>query len=247
MTVSLLQLSDPHLLANPSGWYRGVQPFVNFKRGLQMALSQIPRPPDLLLLTGDLCQDESWAGYGMLRDVLEAFALPTALLAGNHDHPQLLRCCLARTAQVAPALISLGEWNLLILDSHWPGAVDGWVSQSQLQWATTALSKQKPALCKQKNPLIVALHHPPEDQREGEALLTALADLAPLKIVLMGHIHQHRRNLWAETVLLGCPSSLIQFNPTQMCPLGLPHQCGGRFLELEGDGSWRETLLRWPN
>ena len=78
MTVSLLQLSDPHLLANPSGWYRGVQPLVNFKRGLQMALSQIPRPPDLLLLTGDLCQDESWAGYGMLRDVLEAFALPSS-------------------------------------------------------------------------------------------------------------------------------------------------------------------------
>jgi hypothetical protein len=64
---------------------------------------------------------------------------------------------------------------------------------------------------------------------------------------LLGHIHQHRRQVVAGTTLLGCPSSLVQFVPTQICPLGFPDRAGGRLIELEPDGSWRETLLRWSN
>lgn len=240
MAVSILQLSDPHLLANPLGWYRGVQPFVALKNGLESALVQIGRPPNLLLLTGDLCQDESWAGYALLRNLLVPLGIPIALLAGNHDHPQLLRACLGRVAHVAPALIPIGGWQLLLLDSHWPGEVDGWISKAQLHWAKKVLNNQYADL-------LVAVHHPPEAQREGSLFLDRLATFAKPKIVLMGHIHQHRRDTHAKTTLLGCPSSFLQFKPTQICPLGLPHQCGARFVELEADGTWQETLLRWPN
>jgi Icc protein len=48
--------------------------------------------PDLVLVTGDLCQDESWGGYVRLRRALSQHVrCSVALLPGNHDHP-LLRC-----------------------------------------------------------------------------------------------------------------------------------------------------------
>ena len=43
----------------------------SLRHGLRQALSQIDQPPDLLLITGDLCQDESWGGYRRLQEVLE--------------------------------------------------------------------------------------------------------------------------------------------------------------------------------
>ena len=40
-----------------------------------------------MLVTGDLCQDESWGGYARLRRVLSQHVrCPVALLPGNHEH-----------------------------------------------------------------------------------------------------------------------------------------------------------------
>ena len=58
--MRILQLSDPHLVAAYQGLVRGRPALAHFERALQLggALN-----PDLVLVTGDLCQDESWGGY----------------------------------------------------------------------------------------------------------------------------------------------------------------------------------------
>ena len=69
------------------GWCAAGRP-AHFERALQLggALN-----PDLVLVTGDLCQDESWGGYARLRRVLSQHVrCSVALLPGNHDHPLLL-------------------------------------------------------------------------------------------------------------------------------------------------------------
>ena len=61
--MRILQLSDPHLVAADQGLVRGRPALAHFERALQLggALN-----PDLVLVTGDLCQDESWGGYARL-------------------------------------------------------------------------------------------------------------------------------------------------------------------------------------
>ena len=61
--MRILQLSDPHLVAADQGLVRGRPALAHFERALQLggALN-----PDLMLVTGDLCQDESWGGYARL-------------------------------------------------------------------------------------------------------------------------------------------------------------------------------------
>ena len=86
--MRILHLSDPHLVAADQGLVRGRPALAHFERALQLggALN-----PDLVLVTGDLCQDESWGGYVRLRRALSQHVrCSVALLPGNHEHPLLL-------------------------------------------------------------------------------------------------------------------------------------------------------------
>lgn len=129
----------------------------SLRHGLRQALSQIDQPPDLLLITGDLCQDESWGGYRRLQEVLEDVEplreVPLALTPGNHDHPALMRSALGRRAVIAPAALDLGDWTLLLLSSHRSGAVAGFLDPRQLAWLERQLELAD-------QPVVLALHHP---------------------------------------------------------------------------------------
>ena len=254
--MRLLQLSDLHLLADPTGLCRGRRPLVLLRQALEQSLRQLRDQgdqPDLLLLSGDLCQDESWLGYVRLRELLAPLALPVALLPGNHDHALLLRAALARHWPLAPAVVPWGGAALVLLDSHRPGSAAGWLGERQLAWLARQLADWR------DRPLVVALHHPPLaigdpgfdaiGLDDGPALLELLASVPSLKAVLFGHIHQHWRGTLpsrGDVPLLGCPSTLCSFGPVQPCPLGRAGDPGGRLVVLEADGRCREQLLRWP-
>ena len=61
--MRILHLSDPHLVAADQGQVRGRPALAHFERALQLGGAL---KPDLMLVTGDLCQDESWGGNARL-------------------------------------------------------------------------------------------------------------------------------------------------------------------------------------
>lgn len=247
--MRVLQLSDPHLLADPGGRCRGRVALAALRHGWEQACAQLKQTPDLLLLSGDLCQDESLGGYVHLRDLLAEWAVPAALLSGNHDHPALLRAALGRSASIAPARLSLGAWQLLLLNSHRAGAVAGWIEAAQLTWLRHELKAAS-------GPVLVALHHPPlpigssELDRIGlqqpQRLLGVLQAASAVRGVVFGHVHQHWQAQLGRLPFWACPSTLAAFSAVQPCPLGHPEWPGGRLLELGADGGITTRLLRWP-
>jgi Icc protein len=226
--MRILQLSDPHLLADPAGLCRGRPSLALLRHGLEQALAQLRRCgalPHRLLISGDLCHDEGWGGYGRLRDLLReplAEALgPPLLLAGNHDHPW--------AAGAGP----------VDLDRAAAGGPGGGAAAGE-------------------GPLLVALHHPSLPigdplfdaigLEEGERLVGLLAASPRVRGVVFGHVHQHWQGTLPgrpEVPLLGCPSTLCPFGPVQPCPLDLADRPGGRLLELTAEGEIRHRLLRW--
>ena len=101
--MRVLQLSDPHLLADPQGRCRGRLALACLDHGWRQALAQLGSAPDLLLISGDLCQDESWGGYGRLREwlaeVVAPLGIPAALLEPLNIHvSHLLQVIAARPA-----------------------------------------------------------------------------------------------------------------------------------------------------
>ena len=250
--MRILQLSDPHLVAADQGLVRGRPPLASFERALQVGCAL---DPDLVLVTGDLCQDESWGGYVRLRRALTRHVRGrVALLPGNHDHPLLLDAVLGRTWATAPADLVVRGVRLLLLSSHQVGSAGGELGTLQLQW----LAQRLQCLERRDLPLLVALHHPPiaigdagmdairlRDQASLEAVLCP--HLA-LRAVLFGHIHQHFQGFWQarpDVPLLGCPSTLCSFRAVQPCPVGRADDPGGRLLDVAMDGALQHQVLRW--
>jgi Icc protein len=254
--MNILQLSDPHLLARPEGLIAGRSPARALEEGVRRGLDQLAAEGiriDRLLLSGDLCDDESWGGYVALRKALRSWEGPIDLLAGNHDHATLLRAAMGRRARIAPAMVALGPWRLLLLHSHRPGRVEGWLGGDQLRWLADHLRIASPA------PVLLAVHHPPLPigdpafdaigLRDGPALLELLATTPHVRALVCGHVHQHWEGVLPgapSRPLLACPSTLRAYGPSQPCPLGHPHWPGGRWLHLGADGEIRHQLLRWP-
>lgn len=273
--MRLLQLSDPHLLADPGALLQGRNPLELLQHGLQQAHRQLQASgelPDQLLISGDLCQDESWGGYVRLAEALAASPFadlpPPWLLPGNHDHALRLRAALGRRAQLAPALLELGDWQVLLLDSQRPGCLSGELGAAQRSWIAAVLEQDR-------RPLLVAVHHPPlaiGDARfdsirliDGDALLACLAGSRRWRALVFGHVHQHwqgerpwtpaaapARSGGAATgsdpsaaLLLGCPSCFCSYGPVQPCPLGRAGDPGGRLLQLGPAGEIQHRLLRW--
>jgi Icc protein len=261
--MRILQLSDPHLLADPTALCRGRPPLGLLRHGLDTALEQLRRdgtPPDHLLISGDLCQDESWGGYVRLRELLvtrPGLGTP-ALLPGNHDHGLRLRAALGRQALLPPARLTLGRgagaWRLLLLDSHCPGRLGGRLGAVQLAWLVRELERA----ATEGAWALLAVHHPPSPigdaaldaiaLEDGDALLALVAARPTVRGLVFGHVHQHWQG-WLPGLpgrpLLGCPSTLASFRPVQPCPLGRADDPGGRLLELGPAGEIRHRLLRW--
>ena len=240
----MAQLTDPHLLANPRGHYRGINSYARFRSCLRSVCSA---DPDLILLTGDLGQDETWAAYGLLRDQLAACGSPALVMAGNHDHPHLLRSCLGRHASVAPCGVAVGNWLVVGLDSHVAGCKGGRLSTVQLDWLASTLRTHP-------GPCLVALHHPPTAigsprmdpiaLEAPERLLGLLQDFPQVKGVVFGHVHQawhYQRPL----PLMACPSTAMQIAPTRPGPY--PDAPGWRILQLKANGQLHTRVMRIVN
>ena len=237
----MAQLTDPHLLADPQGYYRGRNSYGQFQRCLR---SVRMAGPHLILLTGDLSQDETWAAYGLLRDQLVTCGCPVLAMAGNHDQPHFLRSCLGPHASVAPCHVSVGNWLVIGLDSHLAGCPHGRISTGQLDWLAATLGAHP-------GPCLVALHHPPiaigcpsmdsMALREPEGLLDLLQEFPQVKGVVFGHVHQ----AWEQKValpLMACPSTAMQIRPTQ--PSAHDHAPGWRLLQLEANGQLHGQVIR---
>jgi Icc protein len=254
--MRILQLSDPHLLADPAGLCRGRFPLPLLRHGLGSALNQLAQrgtPPDWLLLSGDLCHDETWGGYARLRELLAgephpgrsavaslapAIALPApplppaALLPGNHEHRLRLQAALGRHATLAPSRLCLdakagqGAWRLLLLDSHCPGRIDGRLGLRQRQWLEAELVEAE----RTGAFLLLAVHHPPGPI--GDAFLDsiALADgptllaLLAERPVVRGLVFGHVHQYW-QGWLPGPPGRPLLGCPSTLCPFGPVQPC----------------------
>ncbi len=77
-----MKISNPHLAKAGNG-----APFSG-EAALRDAvdhLLQLPTPPDVVIVTGDLAYQGRTEEYARVRDVLRALTMPVYVVPGNHD------------------------------------------------------------------------------------------------------------------------------------------------------------------
>ena len=204
----IAHLTDPHLGLAPA-LNGALDPSAALRRALAH-VRQLPTPPELLLLSGDLSDAGRTADYRQLRALFDdelpghRDGRPRVLaLAGNHDLPAEARRLLADWMPVptdapdgvACVRAACGGLHVIGLDTVVPRQPHGALGTAQLAWLARTLH----ALAGQ--PVLLFMHHPPlvtgMAAMDGCGLLHGRAELARLvaahggvQLIAAGHMHR---------------------------------------------------------
>jgi Icc protein len=244
----LLQVTDPHLHAAADSKMRGVNTFETFLAVLQHVRSDSRWPPQAIVATGDLVQDESRAGYERFKACLGSLGVPVYCVPGNHDDPALMHAVLSEPPFQVCGETTLGAWRLIFLNTHVGGDDAGTIGPAALADLDSGLSGDT------ERPTLICLHHQPVPMGsawlDGVGLTDAAAFLeiigrhSQVRGVVWGHVHQALDEQRGDLRLLSTPSTCAQFLPKNehFALDSLPPGC--RWIELYPDGRI-ETSVDW--
>lgn len=238
-SVRLTQFTDPHLYGGEHEALRGVPTLPSLKAALAQAQLR-DWPPDALLVTGDLVQDDP-AGYQHFRHVFGGLGRPVLCLPGNHDEPRAMRAALTGAPFVLGGHVDMGRWRIVLLDSCIPGSASGALSAAALEQLEAALATAEGRHC------MVCLHHHPVPMSSrwldrvglsnATEFLHALDGHRNVRAVVWGHVHQAYDGLRKGVRMLATPSTCAQFLP-HADDFAIDHRPPAfRTLELRADGS----------
>ena len=247
-TLTLLQLTDLHLLAEPEARLLGVDTEDSLRAVLDRAFAE--HQPDAVLATGDITHHGDPVAYQRFdRAVADYFSGPLLVLPGNHDESAAMAGYFEQLE-----LLEIANWSIIGVDSHedgQPGALltaDG-EAQLRQQCLDAAARGQR---------TLIATHHPvvevgcpwlDKDRiQNAHELLEWLAERTTVAAVVFGHAHQEIERGHRHIRLFGTPATCFQFQPDSssfaidMDPArGKP---GYRWLMLHEDGSVTTQVKR---
>jgi Icc protein len=237
--VRLTHFTDPHLYGDGGGTLRGVATLPALMAALARAQSR-DWPPDALLVTGDIVQDDP-AGYPHFRRLFGALGLPVLCIPGNHDEPQAMRRELDAAPFTVGGHVDLGRWRIVLLDSCVAGSAGGRLSARALTELEAALAAAGRRHC------MVCLHHHPVPMasrwldrvglENAPQFLDAIDRHPNVRAIVWGHVHQAYDGLRKGVRMLATPSTCAQFLPNADDFAVDQRPPAYRTLELRPDGS----------
>jgi 3',5'-cyclic-AMP phosphodiesterase len=242
----IAQITDTHLFADEDQTMKGCPTVLSF----QAVLNSVEKfQPDLILLTGDLSQDETIASYHQLRSRITPLSIATYWIPGNHDQSLADMGQVLSTAPFSSQkFFQKGGWQFVLLNSMLHQQVHGELSAETLETLEQQLSLSS-------LPTLIALHHPPlaiasawmdAISLQNRQDLFAVIDRHPqIKLVIFGHIHQEFDRMRQGVRYLGAPSTCVQFSPNaDEFAIDGDRQPGFRLLRLYPDGQFETVVQR---
>jgi Icc protein len=255
--ISILQLSDLHILAAPDDQMFGIKTehyfHACFDQAVRLRSQQADTGKqhfDLILLTGDLTQEPSLASYKRILTALESYQAPCICLPGNHDDYALMQQVFNTGSINCRKQVLLDNWQLVSLNSQIPGEPGGRLSNEELDFLEGCLSENA-----DRHALIAVHHHCLETKSpwmdtmiiENSRELLAIADKYPqVKAITCGHVHQVMAINAGTYQVLAAPSTCFQFTPKSTEPAVNDTAPGYRLIELYADGRLESEVVRLP-
>jgi len=246
--ITVLQLTDLHLHAATDSRMRGVRTHDTFIKVLNHAEKSALWPADIIVVTGDIVQDESRAGYDRFRSILADYAIPVLCIPGNHDDPKLMAEILSQTPFQSSGEFRIGGWSVILLSTFLLGEDAGGLGPTKLRSLDQALQAHA-----NRHVLICMHHHAlPLGSRwlDGVALRDAdefrrIIDAhSNVRAIICGHVHQESDLQHNDIRFLSTPSTCAQFMPRSEFFALDDRPPGLRWLRLEASGHI-DTQVSW--
>ncbi|NLH81236.1 MAG: phosphodiesterase [Phyllobacteriaceae bacterium] len=194
--MKIIQITDTHIVRS-GGRVNGVDPEANLRGAVADVLVR-HWDADLLVITGDLCNDGDPAAYALLRDILAPVPFPVRLCLGNHDGRDAFVEAFPDHPRAASGHVqSFSDTpfgRLLFLDTNESGLIGGLYDAPRLAWLDEALAGAGPL------PITVFLHHPPVSDGlahfehirlhdDGAVMARLKRHPGGIRHVVFGHVH----------------------------------------------------------
>ena len=212
--LRVLHLTDPHLFADIDGSLRGTVTFASLSSVLAH-YRENDWMADVVVVTGDLIQDDSRGAYDHFRTLLGELALPVHCVPGNHDVPPLMREALSKPPFYYCDAFERDNWLIVGLDSYISDQAGGSVSDDELTRLDQTIATSD------ADNVMVCLHHPPVDMgskwldsvglNNDEDVLKRLTESGKVRLALSGHVHQAYDAEHDGTRIITTPSTCRQF------------------------------------
>ncbi len=211
--IRIIQLTDLHILGDSTAKFLGLDSRASFAAVLNLVKQDVQKiPADLIMLTGDLAQDESEASYQYIKEQLTVFKdinIPITWVPGNHDDSAVGESVLG----IRQKQYILDNWNIVLLDSHYAGHESGMVDKDDLEMLDAALAAHP-----DKYAMIVIHHHllPSETiwldtmmVENRNQVLDILDKYSNIKLVVFGHIHHELQQHYKEMTFIAIPATSV--------------------------------------
>ncbi|MGR9115243.1 MAG: 3',5'-cyclic-AMP phosphodiesterase [Gammaproteobacteria bacterium] len=248
-TLSILQISDLHIMPNAGEKMLGIDTEFYFHSVMQHAHSRRERY-DLILVSGDLTQEPCASSYQRIRDRLEAYRTECICLPGNHDDGMLMRKIMTSGNISCNKQRLFDHWQLLCLNSQIPGQPGGHIDDNELEFLEAKLAGRPDRFA------LVAVHHhflPTGSEwldtmiiDNSPKLLDTLRRYPQIRAVTTGHIHQEMDITIDSFRVLATPSTCFQFKPDSRDFTLDASMPGYRIIELFPDGRIFTQAQRLP-
>lgn len=226
---------------------RGLNTFETFIAIMAQARAT-RRPPDAIVATGDLVQDETRQGYQRFRQVVSLMGVPVHCIPGNHDAPRIMAELLNHPPFQFCGIAHYGNWCLVMLNSACRGDDGGYLDGEQLAALDRTLAANT------AHHVLVCLHHHPIPMesrwldgvglRGSQAFLDVIDRHSHVRCIAWGHVHQASDRERKGIRMISTPSTGSQFLPGSDTFAVDSKPPGFRWLELHADGSI-ETEVEW--
>lgn len=246
--LRLLQISDTHLHATKASRMRGVNTYDTLRAVLDRAREHARWPADAVIVSGDIVQDESRAGYELFRAEMEPLGVRIFCLPGNHDDPKLMDEVLSTGLFQFCGSARLQNWSLILLNTFLTGEDAGGFGARRLEAIEAQLRDHA------GQHVLICMHHHPLNMgsawldgvglRDADNFLSIIDAHSHVRAILWGHVHQASDRTRGTVRYLSAPSTCSQFLPGSDFFAIDNRPPGMRWLELYPDGRI-ETEIVW--
>lgn len=245
--IRVVQISDIHLFADKNKALLGVKTHESLAAVLAL-LKADKKQPDVILLTGDLSQDETETAYMAVTEYMKDFPVPIYWIPGNHDDLDIMRRILPRYNMANDKQIVFPTWQIILLNSKKPHAVEGFLAEQEIHFLETCLRAYP-----NHHAMVVFHHHPVPvgcawldrlNLTNADVLWQTLAKYPQAKHILFGHVHQQHEGEKNGIKYYSTPSTCIQFkrNSNNFALEKLSQAY--RWMDLYEDGTLKTAVCR---
>lgn len=248
--LNIIQITDTHLYGNPGGTLLKMNTMNSLVSVIQK-MQKTEKAIDLILATGDIAQDASESAYEYFIAMFTELGVPFRWIPGNHDDVKTMQR-IASGTPIHDKQVTLGNWQILLLDSSIKGQVHGKLARAELDFLEQSLAEIQASDAIQH--CLICLHHNPVPGtarwmrdiglENGPQFFEIIRKYPKVKSVVYAHIHQELDYQHGGVRCFCTPSTCIQFKPN-VTGFELDRlNPGYRSLQLFADGKIETSVVR---